>query len=134
MTAPGATRRALRGSLAAGAVYDLVLGLFILALGPAAMAAVGSPVPGSTFFFRLAALPLFVLPVLYVSAAHAPAVDAFRAPVLWARGGGGAFVLVLTALVRPGAAGVFLAVGAADLVWALVHALLWRAPRRPTPP
>ncbi len=128
MSGDGTSHRALRTSLLAGAAYDLALGLFILVFGPRAMAGLGSPVTGSEFYFHLAALPLLVLPVLYAGAARSPAVDAFRPSVLWARGGGGAFVLILAALLRPVGAGVFVAVGAADLGWALVHAVLWRSP------
>jgi hypothetical protein len=128
MNRPEAPRRALRASLLAGAAYDLALGLFILVLGPPVMTGLGSPIQGSTFLFRLAALPLFVLPVLYAVAARSPAVDAFRPAVLWARGGGGAFILALTAILHPGAAGVFTAIGLVDLGWAAIHALLWRTP------
>lgn len=123
------SRRGLRASLVAGAVYDAALGLFILLAGPGAMAGLGHPLTGdSPFYFRLAALSLLLLPVLYLAAARSPGVDAFRAPVLWARGGGGAIVLILAAILRPAPAWLFVLLGTADLAFALVHAFLWRRP------
>lgn len=122
-------RRGLRASLLAGAIYDAVLGLFILFAGPGVMAGLGHPLTGgSPFYFRLAALSLLLLPALYLAAARSPGVDAFRAPVLWARGGGGAIVLILVAILRPAPAWLFVTLGAADLAFALVHAVLWRRP------
>ena len=126
----GSSRGALRASLRAGAVYDVVLGIGILFLGRRLLAALGYAVLPPAFLFRLAALPLFLLPALYLAAARATDPDPFRGPVLWARGVGGLIVLALVLAHRPPAAGIYAAVGAADLVWAAVHAGLWRKRER----
>jgi hypothetical protein len=122
-------RKALRRSLVAGAVYDLVLGCFILVVGSRVMASLGHPVTGFEFYFTLAAAPLLLLAVLYAVAAVSRPIDVFRAPVLWARGGGGVIILLLTAVHRPGAAWLFFVIGAVDLLWAALHAALWRTAR-----
>ena len=90
------------------------------------MAALGHPVTGFEYHFLLGAMPLFVLPVLYAAAARSAAIDAFRAPVLWARGFGGGVLVVLPLVYRPEGGWIYMAIGAADLVWAAVHAALWR--------
>ena len=119
----------LRRSLVAGAVYDLVLGLFVLTLGPDLMARLGHPLSvAALFYFRLAALPLCILPIVYISAARSPHVDAFRIPVLGLRGLGGGLVLA-SLLLGPEPAWLFLAIGFGDLGWAMLHAFLWRASR-----
>ena len=125
----GRDRRPLRRSLVAGAVYDLALGLFIVLFGPRALVALGYPVPDPVFLFYLSGLALFILPVLYGAASRAAQVDPFRAPVLWARAGGGAFILLVTLLFPPPGAWIYAGVAAADLVWAAVHAALWNRDR-----
>lgn len=121
-------RRALRLSLAAGASYDLVLGIAILVVGEPLLAALGSPAVEPAYYLYLGALPLFILPVLYGAAALSEeSLDAFRLPVLWARGGGGAVLMLLTVFHEPPASWLFHVIGAADLLWATVHAYLWRA-------
>ena len=122
-------RRGLRISLAAGAAYDLALGGFILLAGKRVMAALGHPVPEPGFYYTLGALPLLILPVLYGSAARSSAIDAFRPAVLWARGGGGLLLLGLTQRLGPEPAWIFLTIGLLDIGWAVVHRVLWRAPR-----
>ncbi len=119
----------LRASLRAGAVYDLALGLFIVFRGLWALERMGYPRPHPVFLFYLSALVLFLLPALYLAAARAPEVAPFRAPVLWARGGGGFLVVLLAVLFPPDGAWVYLAVGAADLLWAALHAGLWNRGR-----
>ena len=121
------SRPALRRTLLAGAVYDLVLGLFILFLGRTAMARLGHPLPDhAVFYFSLASLPLLVLPALSAAAARATDPDPFRPAVLWARGAGGALVLLLALTLRPEPLWLFLIVGTLDGVWACLHAALWR--------
>lgn len=93
----------------------------------------GAPLPdGTLFFFRLSALPLLLLPALYLSAAVAGDPGPFRPAVLWARGGGGAILIGLALIHIPQPLWLFLGLGAADLVWCAVHGLLWRA--RPSSP
>lgn len=118
--------RALRGSLVAGAIYDLALGFWILFYGLRFLSGLGYAPGGSSFLFHMAALPLLLLPVLYVSAARAKDTKAFRPAVLWARGGGGAVLLMLVLVHRPEAGEIYALLGVADLVWATLHALLWR--------
>jgi hypothetical protein len=120
-----ADRLALRRSLLAGALYDALLGTVVLLAGTALRRAMGAPV-SDPFHFQLAALPLFLLPVLYLAAARAADPDPFRPAILWARGGGGACLLVLVAAHRPPAPWLYVVIGALDLGWALLHAALWR--------
>jgi len=121
-------RRSLRVSLALGAIYDILVALFILSAGERVLDRLGYPVE-EPFFFSLAALPLLILPVLYVAAARAEDLDEFRPPVLWARTGGGLILVLFTLIHSPGAAWVFLLLGALDLGWAALHFSLWRPPR-----
>jgi hypothetical protein len=121
-------RRALRGSLALGAIYDILLALLLLSSGERILDRLGHPVQ-EPFFFSLAALPLLLLPVLYVAAARAEDLDEFRPPVLWARTGGGFILILFTLILTPGAAWIYLLVGGVDLTWAGVHFFLWRPPR-----
>jgi hypothetical protein len=113
----------------AGAVYDVALGLFILFGGTWMFGALGHPRPEPVYLLYLATLPLFLLPALYVAAARAAEVDAFRVPVLWARGGGGWLVILLALLFPPPGAWIYVAVGVGDLVWLVVHLALWNRGR-----
>jgi hypothetical protein len=126
MIAWSSDRGPLRLTLVLGAAYDLALALFILTAGRRVLAGLGHPVPEPGFYFTISILPLVILPVLYVAAAWAQDVDAFRAPVLWARAGGGLMLLVFTLVLRPGAMWLFVLISVIDLVWAGVHAALWR--------
>lgn len=131
MTAEGSVHRGLRLSLRLGAAYDLALALFILSVGPAAMARMGAPLPeGAAFYYRLASLPLILLPALYLAAASAREPDPFRPAVLWARGGGGLFLIALTLLHAARPAWLFLGIGLGDLLWGALHAALWRGARK----
>jgi len=121
-------RRALRLSLAGGALYDVLLAVLLLTAGERILARLGHPVQ-EPFFFFLAALPLLLLPVLYVAAARAEDLDEFRPPVLWARVGGGAMVILFTLVLRPPVLWLYLLVGGLDLAWAAIHFSLWRPPR-----
>ena len=119
-------RTALRRSLMAGAVYDLCLGAFVLVLGPWMMARLNEPLDGpALYYFRLSALPLCVLPLVYFAAARSVHVDAFRLPVLGLRGLGGALVLA-SLVLGPRPAWLVLTIGLLDLAWAWLHAMLWR--------
>jgi hypothetical protein len=118
--------RLLRGSLAAGALYDLILGLFMLMAGPSTLSRLGQPLEGpALYWFYLSALPLFLLPFLYVTAAHSPHLDAFRTPVLAMRGLGGALVLA-SLWLGPRPAWLVALIGLVDLGWAGLYFLLWR--------
>ena len=88
----------------------------------------GAP-PPSLFHFHLAALPLFLLPVFYWSAARARSIDGFRAGVLWARLGGGGLVLLATLLDRPVLWGVYVVVGLLDWGFGALHFGLWNRGR-----
>ena len=88
-----------------------------LGAGGAGLSAAGAP---STSSISPASL-CSCLPALYLAAARAAAVDPFRAPVLWARGGGERSSSCFALLVPPPGAWIYLAVGGLDLVWAAVH-------------
>jgi hypothetical protein len=126
MTGTGVGDRGLRLSLLGGAVYDLALGILIVTRGDDILSAFGRPVDACRFYFLLGALPLFLLPALYVSAATARETEPFRLAVLWARGGGGLALVGLTAWTRPGVAWLFVVLGVLDLLWAGLHGGLWR--------
>lgn len=120
-------RLPLRRSLRAGAVYDILLGFVIVATGPGLLRALGHPLSdGALFYFHLASLPLWILPVLYWTASRAVDPDPFRGPVLWARGAGGAAILFLVFAIPPEVRWIFAAIGVIDLGWAVLHAALWR--------
>ncbi len=128
MVRGGDPRVGLRRSLIAGAAYDVALAAFILLAGGDMLARLGAPLPlGALFFFRLSALPLLLLPALYLSAAVAGDPGPFRPAVLWARGGGGAILIALALLHRPQPLWLFLGVGVVDVAWWVLHATLWRA-------
>lgn len=126
--------RGLRTTLRAGAAYDLALGAAIVLAGERALGALGAEPPCSPFFFRLSALPLFLLPALYLAAAAARETRPFRAPVLFVRIVGGLLVAALALWYRPDAWGGYVAIGAADWIWAAVHAAWWRARAECGPP
>ena len=120
-------RRALRRGLTAGALYDLGLGLFMLVAGPGTMSRLGAPLEGDAlYWFRLSALPLFILPVLYLSAARSSHLDAFRLPVIALRGLGGCLVIASLAF-GPRPAWLVLVIGLLDLGWACLYFGLWRS-------
>jgi len=118
-------RRALRRSLIAGALYDLILGLFMLVAGSWTMSRLGEPLEGQAlYWFRLSALPLCILPVIYLTAARSSHLDAFRLPVLALRGLGGGLVLA-SLLLEPRPAWLVLVVGLLDVGWAFLYFILW---------
>jgi hypothetical protein len=119
-------RQALRRSLFAGGLYDLMLGLFMLVAGPWTMSHLGQPLEGpALYWFRLSALPLCILPAIYLTAARSSHLDAFRTPVLALRGLGGGLVLA-SLLLEPRPAWLVLLIGLLDLGWALLYVILWR--------
>jgi hypothetical protein len=126
MEASGRGLRGLRVSLLAGAAYDLALGAFVLVWGERIMDGLGHPLGVSRPFFLMASLPLFLLPAVYVGAAAARDTLPFRLPVLWARGGGGVGLFLLTVLGKPPVPWLFLGFAVLDVGWALLHLALWR--------
>ena len=100
----------------------------MLTLGPRTMTLLGEPLEGQAlYFFRLSALPLCVLPLVYMTASRSSHLDAFRVPVLGLRGVGGALVLASLAL-GPRPVWLVLAIGFVDLAWAALYAVLWKRP------
>jgi hypothetical protein len=116
----------LRLSLRLGAIYDLLLAGTVLLAGRSLFNLLGIPLPEPYFYLPLATLPLILLPVLYLAAARAGDCDPFRAPVLWARGGGGGVILMIALLEAPTGMGLLVAIGIVDLLWAGIHGALWR--------
>ena len=130
MAAQPRDRQALRRSLVLGAVYDLMLGLFMLMAGPWTLSRLGEPLEGAAlYWFRLSALPLCILPVFYLTAARSSHLDAFRVPVLALRGLGGCLVLA-SLLLGPRPAWLVLLIGLLDLGWASLYFGLWRSRNR----
>ncbi|NNF08438.1 MAG: hypothetical protein HKN21_16880 [Candidatus Eisenbacteria bacterium] len=119
---------ALRRSLIFGAIYDLAVGLTILLWFPGLFLWLNLEPPEDRFLLYLSVLPLMVLPVLYWRAATTRDALRYRIPVLWARGGGGAMILALTLWLKPEGTWVYLSIGAIDIGWAFLHAVLYRRP------
>jgi len=102
----------------------------MLIAGPWTMNRLGQPLEGpALYWFRLSALPLCILPVIYLTAARSPHLGAFRTPVLALRGLGGALVLA-SLFFGPRPAWLVLLIGVIDLGWAGLYWLLWRRPPR----
>ena len=119
-------RRALRRGLVAGAFYDLLLGAFMLLAGPWTMHRLGQLLEEpALYWFRLSALPLLILPLVYLTAARSRHIDAFRTPILALRGFGGGLVLA-SLFLGPRPAWLVLVIGLLDLGWALLYFVLWR--------
>jgi hypothetical protein len=119
-------RRALRRSLVLGALYDLLLGAFMLVAGPWTLHRLGQSLENpALYWFRISALPLFLLPLVYLTAARSRHIDSFRTPIIALRGLGGALVLA-SLLLGPRPAWLVLVIGVLDLGWALLYFVLWR--------
>lgn len=117
----------LRGSLVAGAVYDLAFAVLMVAAPevPARLLKLPlPPLPEGAFYLWILATLLAMLALLYLAAAHDP--RRYSAIIAVAIGGRalGAGVFALAALSHPGLGGLFL-LAAADLAFSAVHAVSW---------
>jgi hypothetical protein len=119
--------RDLSMTLRCGAAYDWILGVIILAAPGAVLAWLRFPPPGDGFLFRLATLPLFFFPLVYLAAADDPPGRpwAVRLSVMY-RIAGGSFLGALTLVMDPPGGHVYYLLAAVDVGWGLLHATLAR--------
>lgn len=116
--------RLLRGSLVAGALYDLAFAVLMVAAPGLPARWLSLPLPGEAFYIWLIAVLLGMLALLYLAAARDP--RPYSAIILTAILGraAGAAVFGLAASHRPDLAGLWPLAGA-DLGFAFFHALSW---------
>ena len=113
-----AAARALSTAFRAGALYDWVLGLVILAAHPEVFRLFRIPPPGDLFYFRTNSLVLFLLGLYYWEIGRDPGARRWAAwTAVAARFGGGALLLVLALAHRPPGTGLFLAFAGIDFLW-----------------
>jgi hypothetical protein len=117
----------LRGSLVAGALYDLAFAVLMVA-GPRIPARILKlplpPLPEGRFYLWIMATLLLMLAALYLAAAHDP--RRYSAIVAVAIGGRalGAAAFAAAALTGSGLGGLVL-LAAADLAFGVLHAASW---------
>jgi hypothetical protein len=117
----------LRGSLVAGAVYDLGFALLMLA-APQTPARIFDlplpPLPRGAFYLWILATLLGMLALLYLAAAHDP--RRYSAIIAVAIGGRvvGALAFTVAALLGPDLHGLY-PLAAADFAFGAVHAAAW---------
>lgn len=111
----------LRNLLLASAAYDLVALALLWSMPGFLFEFFSHPIPTDAFLFRLAALPLWMMPPLYVMAARAESARALvvRACVVL-RVVGGLGIAGLVIVHAPAGAGAYWSFAAGDLVWALL--------------
>lgn len=119
----------LRGSLVAGALYDLVFAALMLLAPGLPERLLGIPQPGEAFYLWLMAVFLTMLAGFYLLAAYDPV--AYRGNIVIGIVGrlAGAVVLGLGALSDPMLGGLWL-LAAGDLTFAIFHAICWWPIRR----
>lgn len=116
--------RLLRGSLVAGALYDLAFALLMVGAPGLPARWLSLPLPGEAFYLRLIAVILTMLALLYVAAARDPRRYSAIIMVAILGRAAGAAVLGLAASRRPDLAGLWPLAGA-DLGFALLHTVSW---------
>ena len=116
--------RAVGRLLAAGAVYDLVFAVAILAFTRPSAALLGLAVPDDPVYLLFNGIFLILLGALYLVAAREPQRYSAVAPV--SAGGRILGFLFLTWAWLGGRPPAFLALGAADLAIGLATFALWR--------
>ncbi|HEX2252050.1 MAG TPA: hypothetical protein VHQ65_02140 [Thermoanaerobaculia bacterium] len=118
--------RLLRVSLVLGALYDLVFAVLMVAAPQGLAERFDLPLPGAPFYLWLLALLLTMLAALYLIAARDPRRYSGIIGVAVAGRLAGAIVFAVAAAREPAWAGLWSA-AAADAVFGLAHALLWRS-------
>ncbi len=110
-------------SLVASAAYDW-LGFLLLWTMPGWLFRLfAHPVPSDAFLFRLAALPLLLLPLVYLSAARMGSACPILVRLSIALRVVGALSIALLVLWhRPEGWGAYVCFAAGDLVWAALYA------------
>ncbi len=116
----------LRGSLVAGAVYDLIFALLMVAAPgvPARLLDLPLPPPETMFYLWVMAVLLIMLAALYLLAARDTRRYSGIVAVAIAGRLLGALVLAFAAWRGPGLEGLYL-LAAADAAFGLAHAAFW---------
>lgn len=110
----------LRWTLRASAVYDLSALALLLAMPSWLFAWFAHPVPADPFLFRLAALPLWMAPVVYAMASMQAQRDhGLVAASVALRLIGAVGIAVLLVWHRPAGAMAYWTFVSGDIVWAL---------------
>ncbi len=125
---PALPARRLSSVLRLSAAYDLLAFALLIWMPPWLLSLWRHPLPAEPFLFRLAALPLLMLPLVYLSAA----IDPGRHPELVRlsialRLVGGVAIGVLVTWQRPVAPGPYVCFALGDLAWAGLYVLTARA-------
>jgi hypothetical protein len=121
------SQTALSWSLRAGALYDALFALFLVAF-PAQIGAIFRlPLPGERFYLWLIAVFLLSLGVFYILVARNPTAQRDFLHLAIATRFAGAVVLGASASGRADLGGLWLIAGA-DLLFALAHFVLSRTP------
>ena len=131
MRRPAAYAQQLALTLRLGTAWDWLLGGLILFGGTPVMEALQFPRPADMFLHRASALPPLLFPIVYLMAAHDPVGRpwAVRASILL-RALGGFLLGVLAFVYRPPGVHVYLAAATIDLIWAILHLVLWGRVKR----
>ena len=115
----------LAAALRAGAVYDWILGLVILAALPVLFRLFQTPRPDDLFFFRMNALALLLLGLFYWGVGTDPVGRRWAVRLAVSiRYLGGLLLMVLTAVHRPEGWATYVAFGVADLAWGTLWLVL----------
>lgn len=114
----------LEGSLVAGAVYDLLFAVVLVAAPQVPARLLDLPLPGERFYLWILAVLLAMVAALYLAAARDPRrYSAIIAVAIAGRIAGG-LALGLAALAGQGLDGLYTLAGI-DLAFGLAHLLFW---------
>jgi hypothetical protein len=115
----------LQASLVAGALYDLLFAVAMVAAPGIPARLLDLPLPGPRFYLWILAVLLAMLAALYLLAAHDP--RRYSGVIAVAIGGrllGALALAAAAALTGPGLSGLY-ALAAADFTLGAAHALFW---------
>jgi hypothetical protein len=117
--------------LRASALYDWLAFALLLVLPDWLLRLFAHPVPANPFLFRMAALPLLLLPVVYLFAArHAPGCPPLVRLSVLLRVGGALAIAALVLIHRPDGEGAYWFFVVGDLVWAALYLVAARRTAR----
>jgi hypothetical protein len=120
----------LQASLAAGAVYDLVFAVLMVAAPGLPARLLALPLPGEAFYLWLLATLLAMLAALYLLAAHDPRRYSGVIAVAVAGRIAGALAFAWAAFREPGLSRGLLPLAACDLLLGVAPAAFWAPIRR----
>jgi hypothetical protein len=124
----GGRWRAVAIVLALGAVYDLVFAIAILGFTRGAASMLSLPLPGDPVYLYLNGVFLVILAGLYAAVARQPQRYGALVPIF--AGGRALGSLLFLWAWEGGRPSIFLALGLADLAFAVATFVLWRRAAR----